>query len=313
MSLCLRSQGLVLALVLSAACERAGPERSNDTAVVVSPPPVEVPDSGVALTSPWDTAAGPVFLVVGARPDEAVVVVPWLSADADLDTTRIDLTPARASAYELLVGGRRAGVARLGNAVSADAPDDCTAWPHVRLSVTPDSLAAGWTVAIAQGRLMPVVADSISGLSRADSAGLVRELARIASAAPGDTVEALQGTAYVVRRGYRFTIPGQPPTILAEITRSLNQEANPAQEHMLLVVERDTLASQYRLAYVERTSGTEETLESTELLVAGSIAGRATPVILVARYAGDGVIFSLIERSSERNWTLRWSSPYAGC
>lgn len=313
MSLGLRSQGLVLALVLSAACERAGPERSNDTAVVVSPPPVEVPDSGVATTTPWDTSAGPVFLVVGARPDEAVVVVPWLSSDADLDTTRIDLTPARASAYDLFVGGRRAGVARLGSALSSDAPDDCTAWPRVRLGAMPDSQAAGWTIAIAQGRFVPVIADSISGLSRADSARLVRELARIASAAPGDTVEALQGTAYVVRRGYQFTVPGLPPTLLAEITRSLNQEANPAQEHMLLVVERDTLTSQYRMAYVERTSGTEETLESTELLVAGSIAARAQPTILLARYAGDGVIFSLLERSSERKWTLRWTSPYAGC
>ena len=314
MSLCLRSQGLVLALVLSAACERAGPERSKDTPVVISPPPPVAPDSAIATTSPWDTAAGPAFLVVGADPTQAAVVVPSFAADADLDTAHFDLKPALASAFDLYAAGRRAGAAQLGSIISVDPPDDCTAWPQVRLRTPPDSQAAGWTVAIARGRFTPLSIDSIPGMSRADSGQLVMELARIASSAPGDTVDALKGTAYVVRRGYRTAIPGYPSIVFAEITRSLNQEANPAHEHMLLVMERDSLTnSRYRMAYVERSSGTEEALESTELLVAGIITGRTQPVLLIARYAGDGVIYSLLERNDDRQWRIRWTSPYAGC
>lgn len=313
MSLGLRSQGLVFALLLSAACERAGPERSNDTAVVVTPPPVPEPDSAPMAASPWDTAAGPAFLVVGASAAQAAIVVPSLDASAELDTARFDLSPVRASAYDLFVGGRRVGSARLGSAIASESPDECTAWPHVRLGTARDSQTAGWTVAIAQGRFTSVAPDSISVLPRADSSRVVMELARIASAAPGDTVEALQGIPYVVRRGYQFIVPGFPPTMLAEITRSLNQEASPAQEHILLIVERDSVTSRYRLAYVERAAGTEETLESTELLVAGLITGRTQPVMLIARYAGDGVIYSLLERRGTRQWNLRWSSAYAGC
>ena len=314
MSLCLRSQGLVLALVLSAACDRAGPKRSNDTAVVVMPPPPTTPDSTIAIASPWDTAAGPAFLVVGSDPMQAAVVVPAFSADADLDTAHFDLDSALARSYDLFVAGHRAGSARLGSIISADPPDECTAWPQVRLRAAPDSQAAAWTVAIAQGRFTPLTVDSISGLSRTDSAQLVMELARVASSAPGDTVEALKGTAYVVRRGYRLTLPGYPSMVFAEIMRSLNQEANPAHEHMLLIMERDTLPrSRHRMTYVERSSGTEETLESTELLLAGTITGRTQPVILIARYAGDGVIYSLLERSDAQTWNVRWTSPYAGC
>jgi hypothetical protein len=139
------------------------------------------------------------------------------------------------------------------------------------------------------------------------------ELARIASGAPGDTVEALRGIPYVVRRGYRFTVPGASPIMIAEISRSLPQEANPAQELMLLIVEQDSLTSRYRLAYVERASGTEETLESTELLVAGQVASRSEAVILLARDSGDGVTYSILERDGPRQWRVRWNSPYAGC
>jgi hypothetical protein len=192
-----------------------------------------------------------------------------------------------------------------------DIPDECSSWPHVSLAV--DSQAVGWTVALEQGRFNPVTPDSIAALPRADSTRLVMELARIASAAPGDTVEALQGIPYVVRRGYRFTVPGAPSIMLAEISRSLPQEAFPAQEVMLLLVEQDSLTSRYRLAYVERASGTEETVESTELLVAGQVTGQNQLVMLLARDSGDGVTYSILEREGPRKWRVRWNSPYAGC
>jgi hypothetical protein len=307
----LRVSGLVLALVISAACERTGPERSNDTAVLATPPPVTPSDSTLVLASPWDSAAGAAFLVAGPATGEAAVVLPLIDADADLDTAHFDIGVARGRIYDLFAGGRRVGSGRAGRAVTTDVPDDCSAWPHIAL--TTDSQAVGWTVALEQGRFTAVTPDSIAAMPRADSTRLVMELARIASAAPGDTVEALRGIPYVVRRGYRFTVPGAPPMIFAEISRSLPQEAYPAQEVMLLVVEQDSLTLRYRLAYMERASGTEETLESTELLLVGQVTGRNQPVILLARDSGDGVTYSLLEREGPRQWHVRWNSPYAGC
>lgn len=307
----MRVPGLMLALLMSAACERAGPERSNDTAVLVPPPPVPPPDTTPVLTSPWDSAAGSAFLVAGAGAGDAAVVFPSVDADADLDTAHFDIGIAVGRAYDLFAGGRRVGSGRSGRAVSVDVPADCSAWPHVSLAA--DSQATGWAVAIEQGRFTAFAPESIATLPRADSARLVMELARIASAAPHDTVEALRGIPYVVRRGYRFAVPGGPPMILAEISRSLPQEASPVQEVMLLIAEQDSLTSRYRLAYVERASGTEETLESTELLVAGYVTGRDQPVILLVRDSGDGVTYSMLEREGLRQWRVRWNSPYAGC
>lgn len=307
----MRVPGLMLALLMSAACERAGPERSNDTAVLVTPPPVPPAESTLVLVSPWDSAAGPAFLVAGAGSGDAAVVFPFIDADADLDTTRFDVGIAAGRVYDLFAGGRRVGSGRAGRAVSADVPADCSAWPHVSLAA--DSQATGWAVALEQGRFTAFAPESIAALPRPDSARVVMELARVASAAPHDTVEALRGIPYVVRRGYRFAVPGGPPMILAEISRSLPQEASPVQEVMLLVAEQDSLTSRYQLAYAERASGSEETLESIELLVAGYVTGRAQPVILLVRDSGDGVTYSVLEREGPRQWRVRWNSPYAGC
>jgi hypothetical protein len=65
--------------------------------------------------------------------------------------------------------------------------------------------------------------------------------------------------------------------------------------------------------YLERTSGGEESLESTELLVAARLGGSREPVVLLARYVGDGAIYALVERQAPRRWRLRWTSPYTGC
>lgn len=307
----MRVPGLMLALLMSAACERAGPERSNDTAVLVTPPPDTASDSTLVITSPWDSAAGTAFLVAGAGSGDAAVVFPSIDADADLDTVHVDVKVAEGRVYDLFAGGRRVGSGRAGRAVSTDAAADCSAWPHVSLAA--DSQATGWAVALEQGRFTAFVPESIAALPRADSARLVMELARVASGAPYDTVEALRGIPYVVRRGYRFVVPGGPPMVLAEISRSLPQEASPVQEVMLLVAEQDSLTSRYRLAYVERASGTEETLESIDLLVAGYVTGRDQPVMFLVRDSGDGVTYSVLEREGPRQWHVRWNSPYAGC
>jgi hypothetical protein len=314
MGLSMRWRNIALAVLVCTACERAVPERSNDTAVVVSPPPQPPPESTVTIVPPWDTAAGLVFIVSGPRPDRAAIVFPGLSPDADLKTAHFDLERVRGGGYDLFASGRHAGTASIEIALAPDTVADCVTWPQARLTQGPDSQAVTWSIGMARGRLTAATPDSIAAMPRADSMQVVTELARLASSAPDDTVDALRGIPYVVRRGYRLVIPGLPTVVVAEITRSLNQEANPAHEHLLVIMERDSAVTRSRLAYAERESGTEESLESTELLVAGRVTGRPDPVILIARYVGDGVVYSLLERdATSRTWSVRWNSPYAGC
>lgn len=304
-----------LAVLLVVACERPAPARSNDTAVPTAPPP----ETAVALPTPsvpaWDSAAGPVFLVVGANAQQAAVIVPGVDTAASLDTVTFDLARYRSMSLDLFSGGRRLGAANVGANVALDVPEDCSAWPVVRLNgVAADSSSTSWQIAFASDRFQVLAIDSLSTFPRTDSLRLVNELARVASAAPGDTVQAMRGIPFVVRRAYRAMLPGGIGAVIAEVGRALNQEANPIQEHLLIIAERDSSAKEYRLAYLERSSGGEEMLESSELLLIGVPRGRAQPMVLLARYLGDGVVYSMLDRTApDGKWRLRWSSPYAGC
>jgi hypothetical protein len=308
----LRRTGWV-AVLLVVACERPAPARSNDTAVPTAPPP----ETAVALPTPpvpaWDTAAGPVFFVVGPNAQQAAVIVPGIDTAASLDTVTFDVARYRSMPLDLFAAGRRLGAAAVGATVTLDVPEDCSAWPMVRLNGLADSSSTGWTIAFRSDRFEALGVDSLVLLPRADSLRIVTDLARVASAAPGDTVQAMRGIPFVVRRAYRATLPGGIGAVIAEVGRSLNQEANPLQEHLLMIAERDSTSRSYRLAYLERSAGGEEMLESSELLLIGVPRGREQPMILLARYLGDGVVYSMLERAAAGTWRLRWSSPYAGC
>lgn len=303
-----------LAILWGVACDKPAPARRNDTAGPPPPPPSRAESTVAAVETPWDSAAGPVFLVVGENGARGNVILPLLPADASLDTARLDVTAYRGAHFDLLANGRVVANASLSALVSSDPPDDCTAWPTVQLTGNVDSLARGWVVAFEVGRLQPVAFDSLAGLRARDSSQLAIEIARLASAAPGDSVAELKGLPYQVRRAYRFSLSAGSEVVLAEVVRTLNQEASPKQEHLLLVAESDSVSNKRLVtAYSERTSGGEETLETSELLVVARLAGAGRMTAVLARYVGDGVMYSLLERVAPRQWRLRWTSPYAGC
>lgn len=313
-----KSRVLALLLTLTSSwgvgCDKPAPARSNDTASPIVPPPPTPESTIVSTEAPWDSAAGPVFLVVGDAGSRGSVIFPSLPSDASLDTARLDVSAYRGAQFDLLSNGKVVAKASLATAVANDPPDDCTAWPSVQLTGGSDSLARGWVVAFQSGRVVPIVFDSLAGLPSRDSSQLAIEIARLASASPGDSVAELKGLPYQVRHAYRFSLAPGTEGILAEVLRSLNQEANPKQEHLLLLAERDSASNgQFITAFSERTSGGEETLETTELLTIARLGSTGRLTAVIARYVGDGVMYSLLERRRPRSWRLRWTSPYAGC
>lgn len=300
-------------LLVTGACDRPPPARSNDTVVPVTSLPETVVMAPVPVAPAWDTAAGQVFLVAGPNAEQATVIVPAIDTGASLDTVRFDVSRYRSMPLDLFVAGRRVGAGTVGARVNLDAPEDCSAWPMVRITGASDTSGA-WTVAFRADLFHPLGVDSIANLPRPDSLRLVSAITRVAATVPGDTVDALRGIPFVVRRAVRATLATGSVLVVAEVERALNQEANPVQEHMLLLAERDSAGAKgYRRGYFERTTGGEESLESSELLLLGTPRNRTQPVLLLARYLGDGVVYSLLERSAAGTWRLRWSSPYAGC
>jgi hypothetical protein len=159
-----------------------------------------------------------------------------------------------------------------------------------------------------------VAIDSIEGLPSADSARLAADIARIASALPGDTSVAFRGLPFVVTKAWRARIPGGQTVLTAVVVRNVNQEANPRQERILLIAERDSgaTASRYAPRYVERKVGLEETLETTDPISIVLLGADRHPTVVMARDAGNGLSYALIERIAGE-WQRRWASAYAGC
>jgi hypothetical protein len=280
---------------------------------------VPLPDSNVvpppALPSAWDSAAGPALFVAGQSPSEAAVVVATYTDSTSLDTARFDLGYLRTVRVDLFTAGKRVGTARVRTVGSATRSDSCNTWPVAQLLPDTADIAVlpSWSVAFQSGHAAEVALDSIEGVPTADSARLAVDIARLASVLPGDTAAAFRGLPFVVMKAWRSR--GVNLQILAAIVvRNVNQEANPLQERLLLIAERDAAApaARYMPRYHERVTGMEEAIETTDLSAMVLLGTERRPTIVVTRDTGTGSSYTLIERIAGQ-WQRRWTSAYAGC
>jgi hypothetical protein len=177
------------------------------------------------------------------------------------------------------------------------------------------SASGGWTVALPAGHAVPIPLDSIERLARPDSSRLAAEVARLASSIPGDTARAFRGLPYYVHTVRRFQpVPGVD-AFVADVARRINQEADPREEELLIVAERDSgrANSPWHAAYVERASGHEGSVETHDVLAALAIGPSRRPTLVLARYVSSGVAYALLERTGPGQWRLRWLSAVSGC
>ena len=296
-----RRQGgqFLLAAVLAVACERTPPASARkDTAVPVVLPP-ETAAVVVPETSTWDSTAGPALFVLGPMTQDAFIIAPRFIDTTAIDSARIDLNSLRSAQIDLFAAGTRIGQARITGFTASTRTDSCRTWPTARLDrAVSDSTSHEWAVGFETAHAIEWPLDSIAGLAAADSLRLAVDVARIASALPGDTAAAFRGLPFVVTKAWRTRGPGGPSLVIAVVVRNVNQEANPRQERILLVAERDTsgAAARYTPRYVERVTGIEETVETTDVLAAVLLGPDRRPALIVARDAGGGSSFGLIER-----------------
>ena len=92
----------------------------------------------------------------------------------------------------------------------------------------------------------------------------------------------------------------------------MNQEANPRQERILLIAERDSATTRFTPRYTDRKVGLEETLETTDPIAIVLLGVDRHPAVIIARDAGNGLSYALVERIAGQ-WQRRWASAYAGC
>ena len=291
----------VLAL---AACERikASAERPDTTL----PPAVSAVESlptGEVIRR-WESSAGTVLLV---RDDSLVrAIYPTV---LQLDSTAIlDEGAIRGFVAEAVAPEGSAGSVHIRGFAPID--EECAVWPAVAMSA--DSTRP-WTVAFQRGVAAPITLRPIESLPSADSARLAAQLTRLAALLPNDTSRAFRGLPFVVRAAHGFAPEGAIESVVAEIVRRVNVEANPREETLLLIAERETPASEWRVAYSERASGDELHVERAMPLAAVKLGSQTRPTLVIERTGADWVSYALVQRHRDGTWRQSWESAYSGC
>jgi hypothetical protein len=289
-------------------CERSSPGTRRDSpSAAVSPAPGIA--SGVRDVSGWNHAAGPTLLVEGTSPEDAIMLLPF--ADDTTDEALLDAAAEREAPVVLFGRGGARFSAQLG-ALPDETDGDCPRWPL--RDVRPTNGATAWAIGFVDGRVTPVVLDSVEVLSARDSTVLVAETSRLASAVTAITSPAFQGLRFTAHDIRRFNAAPGVEAIVAHVIRRVNQEARPQEEQTLLIAERDSGMTKgpYHLTYAERTFGREEEVTTPEVLAGARIAG-GPPMLIVARDGEDGVAYVMLERVDSRHWRVRWISANTSC
>ncbi len=314
MTRCRTLQMLIVSAATVTACERGAkaPAAGASTAAGTTTAATAAPAAGGA----WNAELGPALLVQGQAPNEALVILAQGASEniGEQQAIAIRSTPAVLLGHgdSVQVGVLQAAVAPTGR--------ECVAWPVWQVTRAPaqGSTIAPWSVGFTTSRAAaatPVPLDSVETLSSADSARIAAEVTRLASVIPAAGSTRFEGLPFTVMTLWRFRAAPATEGVVATLVRRLNQEARPFEERTFLIAERDSTRrdAPYELAYHERSEGTEETNETTDILGAVRLAGASEPTMVVVRDYGDGTAYALVERDGPAHWRVRWSSRRARC
>jgi len=297
---------LALLLIGVVACRDKGRDKADSTGA--SLPPV-YPSNPLGNTN-WNADAGPVMVVsVGSGGDSIAVVLPE-ATDSTVAALQGISPPISGLTFDLFGRG-----GRIGSSIAAsplppvDAKQDCYSWPLAKLQ----SSHSNWRVGFATGRVHAIALDSIEAMTSADSAALAASLAEMAAILPIASDPTFRGLPFRVRSAYTFRLDSVD-VVIADVVRSVNEEANPRLEHLLLLGERPAgMKGKYNLGYYNRTAGAEESTQATEVLTAVQIGTAKRPAIVVNIEYDDGGKLGLIERVGPGEWRATWRSAYTDC
>jgi hypothetical protein len=292
-----RLAALIAAVV--AACAAPADRAASDGATASAPAAADAGDSGAPGAPPaWSPAFGDV--IVFAVGDQAVLQRP---AAAGLLTT---VTPG--GELQLLSrGGATAG--RWTGA--ADTVVACRGG----VAVTIDG-SATWALGLEARAVTPLALVGLDAGGRGDSARVVAEITRLVAALPDDSTSAFASAPFVVRDAVRFTPDTTVEAVAAVLTRTLPVEADPRAEFVVVIAERNAGRPRggWAVAYVDRTAGAEDVVETPDLLAAVRMHGTALPTLFVGADGPEGTQVRLLERAVTGGaWRERWRSDPASC
>jgi hypothetical protein len=266
--------------------------------------------TGSPGTTGWDSTAGPMMVVATSRgsPDVAIIL-PGLTDSTLAATSHFELAAVANTPVELFGLRGLAGSSMLQIVSRSANATGCVSWPVGRLTRMP---ATDWRVGFEEGRVTGLPLDSLEGMNSSDSAQFVSSIVRAVNSLSNEGSTAFAGIPYFVRKGYQLALP--PSSILiAEVVRRINEEANPREEHLLLLAERSSNDAPYRVGFYKRSAGAEESLETSEILAAVRFVLSSRLAFAVMFDYEDGGKVGLLERVGVGTWRIVWRSAYTDC
>ncbi|MBA3889605.1 MAG: hypothetical protein H0X64_03665 [Gemmatimonadaceae bacterium] len=294
---------LVLPAVLACGSDAPGP-RDSATGTPATDSPVAA--DPIPAASNWDPAAGPVLLIAGDRPEQVIVV----SAEMDgfIEPESLDVSDLVGSTAVLMSRAGATSTVTLGPETST-AVASCNSWPVL----TAPEGTARWRIGFLDAAVQPIATDSVQGLPSRDSSDLVSRVARLASGLDahrtGDLAASFQGLPFVVTDVRRFT-HGDIGVMVAHVIRRVNQEANPLEEHTLLIAERRGPGAAWAVARAERWAGREEMVTRVDLLAVVRLGGQ--PLIVLTRDSNASLRY-VVQWRGDGTWERRWESGISRC
>jgi hypothetical protein len=299
-----RSRIFVSLLIVLACRDKAG-DRANAGRSLPA-----VFSLGPTSNTNWNVNAGPVLLLsAGNSSDTASIVLPE-ATDSTIDLIQDVVPQVSGFVFELFNRGGKVDSTRvLPQQLGADTTRDCSAWPVGRTQPA----HPGWRVGFVRGNVRAIPLDSIESLPSADSAMLAASLAQTAATLPVSSDPTFRRLPFRVQSAYTFRLDSVE-VVIADIVRTLNEEANPRIEHLLLIGERPAgTKGRYAVGYYSRIAGAEETMQATDVLAAVEIGASRRPAIIVNVESEEGAKLGLIERSGPGQWRSTWKSAYTTC
>jgi hypothetical protein len=240
--------------------------------------------------------------------DSATVILPEVT-DSTIDSVQNSSAPVAGLVFDLFGRGGKLEESMATPVKSTDAKQECYGWPLVSLRTA----RPGWRVGFASGHAQAVKLDSIDAMPSRDSAALAASLAQTVATLPIASDPTFRGLPFRVRSAYTFRLDSVE-IVVADVVRSVNEEANPRLEHLFLIGERPVGTSgKYSPGYYSRTAGAEETTQATEVLAVVQIGPSRRSAVVVNIEYDDGRKLGLIERSGVGQWRSLWRSAYTDC
>ena len=250
---------------------------------------------GPSSTGDWPAALGALLVVPSDTEDQAVVLFP------------VGSEPAPFSGARLALLGPSGDTVRAWAGVSASDSLHCGDAPVVRLT---RAAAPVWSLGIESRQAIPVRSDSMEQISAADSAFYAAEMARLASAVASGQTSRFTGLVFTLTALRRTRVAGRE-VVAAQLVRRVNQEADPAEEHTLVVAERDAgrPRAAFAATHTDRSEGSEDSAEHYDVIATMRVSGAT--LFIVSRDQPSGTTFEILERTEAGVWHLRWTRTIA--